>query len=199
MHDSDESLNKAYNAHKKANPAPHSIKTAILSSNTRRNQKSAKTRSWYDWATAYAATFAIALLVGVLGFHHWSQHIWQPSTSLEVTTVMHGYTDNDALADSTESDLRAKQALGWQAYQQQQLASTIIHNNMATLVKADNDWVLQDCHQNLIKISPQLITKLLNQHRLPAQAKPGDALQIAFNQAGFIVEIAAAGVPLQCG
>lgn len=199
MHDSDESLNKAYQASQKANQAPDNIKKAVLRANSRRNQKPASSRTWYDWATAYAASLAIAVLIGFLGFHHWSQQIWQPAPSLEITTIMHGYTDGELEPNTLTPSLRNKQALGWQAYQQQQLASSIIHNNVATLVKADNDWVLQDCEQNLIKISPQLISQLLNQHRLPTDVKPGDALQIAFNQQGFIVEIAAAGVPLQCG
>lgn len=184
MTDQHDPLAEHYQQHKRHHPAPDKLRRYVLQKNSHHTRKASTPLAMRQWQLAAAAVVAIIAFVGIWGTS--LSLVSHPGTLVDVAMVQyHGFDTSD----TTQPDFRAKKTRQFTAYQQRRLIVLSRYQQPATVIAVGQTLVLSSCNEDIIALSDSLVATLHETNSMPDVLTPGDTVDIAFNQDGYIIEL----------
>lgn len=184
MNDHNDPLAEQYQQHKRNHPAPDKLRRFVLQKNQHHGRKASASQQFRQWQLASAAVVALIAFIGIWGTS--KTLIQLPATSVDVAMVQyHGFDTSK----SGQPDFHAKKVRQFTAYQQRQLIVMSRYQQPATVIATGDGLILSSCNENIIALSDSLVANLHKKNSIPGDLAPGDVVDIAFNQDGYILEL----------
>ncbi len=184
MSDQHDPLAEQYQQHKRHHPAPDKLRSFVLQKNRHQQRHVYSRFPLRQWQLGAAVAIAIFAFVSIWGTSR--TLTGQPDSAVDVAIVQyHGFDESSI----TQPDFRASQIRQFTAYQQRQLIVMSRYQQPATVVATGQSLILSSCDEDIIALSDSLVAALLQTNRIPQDLSPGDSVEIAFNQDGYIIEL----------
>ncbi|WP_414828838.1 hypothetical protein [Alteromonas sp. H39] len=184
MTDQHDPLAKQYQQHKRHYPAPDKLRRYVLQKNSHHARKVSSPLPLRQWQLAAAAVVAIIAFIGIWGTS--ITLVTPPGTVVDVAMVQyHGFDTSTG----KQPDFSAQKVREFTAYQQRQLIVSSRYQQPATVLTVGDTLVLSNCNEDIIALSDSLVATLHEKKSIPDTLSPGDIVDIAFNQDGYIIEL----------
>lgn len=176
----DSQLQDLYQQRKRAHKAPSRIKKHVLLK-AKRNARKSESSPWMN-AAALAATLIICVWFAV------NVPVNEPSPDNVALVEFHSLSGENKSGDNPVDRVfeYAKLQKDFQNSRNKKLAPPQI----AEIMTIDEDeWLLKTCNNELLRVSSELIASLSEQQLVTPDLNSGEAVMLALNDEGYILDI----------
>jgi hypothetical protein len=206
MSDDDKSLNveldNIYRAHKGNTQAPRYIKKQVMAAAHKASQDKPKFWQNTQWLSALATVAVFAVLVNMFVIRKGTFDLFDtvslkpPKKEFVVGVVHRLASEPDVMTAKDERQQKLDKI--YLNYQQQKLAFASHHQQGAQLVAVSDGWSLKTCDDEIVQITPQLVSLFVDWEQIESDIMLGDQVDIAFDSHGRITKISRVNETMQC-
>jgi hypothetical protein len=201
----DAELDNLYQAHKQNTQVPRYIKKQVMVAAYKKASVGGKT-PWTttSWFAAAASVFVFALLVNMFVIRKDVYDLLDAVALVEpkqkghfAVEVVHRL-DSEAPMMTAKNRRRKHLEKVYQLYEMRKATLEAYNKQEAQLVAVSNGWSLKTCDDEIVQISPQLVTLFVDWEQIEADIQLGDQVDIAFDSNGRITKISRISEVAQC-
>lgn len=198
----DDELTDLYQQHKQETQVPRYIKRQVMVAAQKANHQTKGQWRSAHWVSAIASVAVFAILINMFIISKNTVDTFNELTvdtqnrELVVGVVHRLESEVDARVAKNEREQQFDSI--YQDYQRQKLAFSVHHQQVAKLVAVSEGWSLKTCDDQLVKISPQLVSLFVDWEQIEANITLGDQVDITFDNQGRITKISRVSELMQC-
>jgi predicted RNA-binding Zn ribbon-like protein len=195
-------LDNLYKRHKQNTQVPRHIKRQVMAAANRADYS--KPRSWKNthWLSAIATVAVFAVLVNMFIVRKDMVDLLDTAALGEhkrdfVVDVVHRL-ESESRATVAQNERQQQLEKIYHDYQKRKVVLAAHHQQAAQLVAVSDGWSLKTCDDELVQISPQLVSLFVDWEQIETDIALGDQVDITFDSQGRIAKIRRVTEAMQC-
>ena len=189
----DDKLSELYQEHKQKTHVPRYLKHQVMVTAKRANKKQTKVWQSTTWLSAFATIAVLAILVNMSFIRkgtvdRFDELATNPPKRAFAINIVHRLESEAPIITAKEQREQKLEKI-YQDYQRRKLAYTVHRQETAELVAVSDGWSLKTCDEQVVQISPKLVSLFVDWERIESDIALGDQVDIAFDEQGRITKI----------